>query len=157
MSRLFKSICLLSFLLFICSTFVFAEEITITTYYPSPYGSYHELRSQKMAVGTTYINSSAACWASSTCTVNIIPPATDLIVEGSVGIGTIAPLSKLSINGGVHVGGDSDPGDNNLLVDGIVNAAAYRANGAVGLNRTITLPTCNIVVNNGIITGSSCP
>jgi hypothetical protein len=32
----------------------FAEEsITITTYYPSPYGSYNELQSNKLAVGDT--------------------------------------------------------------------------------------------------------
>jgi len=37
---------------------------------------------------------------------------------GNIGIGTTTPLAKLSINGGLHVGGDSDPGDNNLLVDG---------------------------------------
>jgi hypothetical protein len=37
---------------------------------------------------------------------------------GNVGIGTSAPLSELCINGGLHVGGDSDAGDNNLLVDG---------------------------------------
>jgi hypothetical protein len=37
---------------------------------------------------------------------------------GNVGIGTTAPSSKLAVNGGVHVGGDSDAGDNNLLVDG---------------------------------------
>ncbi len=44
---------------------------------------------------------------------------------GNVGIGTTAPLSKLSINGGLHVGGDSDAGDNNLLVDGVVSAPYY--------------------------------
>jgi|GEM_PF-4289692 len=38
--------------------------------------------------------------------------------SGNVGIGSTAPLAKLAINGGVHIGGDSDPGDNNLLVDG---------------------------------------
>jgi len=38
--------------------------------------------------------------------------------SGNVGIGTTSPLSKLAINGGLHVGGDSDAGDNNLLVDG---------------------------------------
>jgi hypothetical protein len=36
----------------------------------------------------------------------------------NVGIGTQKPAAKLAINGGLHVGGDSDPGDNNLLVDG---------------------------------------
>jgi hypothetical protein len=38
--------------------------------------------------------------------------------NGNVGIGTITPSAKLAINGGLHVGGDSDPGDNNLTVDG---------------------------------------
>ena len=39
---------------------------------------------------------------------------------GNVGIGTAAPGSKLSIEGGLHVGGISDAGDNNLLVDGTI-------------------------------------
>jgi hypothetical protein len=41
---------------------------------------------------------------------------------GNVGIGTITPLSTLSINGGVHIGttGDSDAGNGNLLVDGAI-------------------------------------
>jgi hypothetical protein len=37
----------------------------------------------------------------------------------AVGIDTASPGAKLSINGGLHVGGDSDPGNNNLLVDGL--------------------------------------
>jgi len=41
-----------------------------------------------------------------------------ITVGGNVGIGTTGPLSKLSINGGLHVGGDSDAGDNNALIDG---------------------------------------
>jgi len=44
MLKLGKSIFLIFFLLFFCSVCVFAaEEITITTYYPSPYGSYKQL------------------------------------------------------------------------------------------------------------------
>jgi|GEM_PF-2514069 len=42
---------------------------------------------------------------------------------GSVGIGTTTPLSKLSINGGLHVGGDSDAGDNNILADGTITGS----------------------------------
>ena len=41
---------------------VFAQNedaITITTYYPSPYGVYHELRVDQMAVGSAYSNPSA--------------------------------------------------------------------------------------------------
>ncbi len=42
----------------------------------------------------------------------------------NVGIGTTTPGAKLAVNGGLHVGGDSDPGDNNLEVDGNINASA---------------------------------
>jgi len=38
--------------------------------------------------------------------------------SGNIGIGTITQQSKLAINGGLHIGGDSDPGDNNLHLDG---------------------------------------
>ncbi|MFA5773710.1 MAG: tail fiber domain-containing protein, partial [Candidatus Paceibacterota bacterium] len=47
-----------------------------------------------------------------------------ILANGNVGIGTTNPLSKLSINGGLHVGGDSDAGDNNLLVDGTTTLAS---------------------------------
>ena len=50
-------------------------------------------------------------------------PAIDAYFGGNVGIGTTAPLAKLAINGGLHVGGDSDPGDNNLAVDGNIVGA----------------------------------
>jgi len=41
-----------------------------------------------------------------------------ILDNGAVGIGTAAPAAKLSIEGGCHVGGTSDPGDDNLTVDG---------------------------------------
>jgi hypothetical protein len=41
-----------------------------------------------------------------------------ILTGGNVGIGTATPAAKLAVNGGAHVGGDSDPGDNNLSVDG---------------------------------------
>ncbi len=43
-----------------------------------------------------------------------------ILGTGEVGIGTATPAAKLAINGGVHVGGTTDPGDNNLLVDGTI-------------------------------------
>lgn len=37
-----------------CSSFILAgEEITITTYYPSPYGIYNHLQANRIAVGDT--------------------------------------------------------------------------------------------------------
>ena len=43
MSRLTRNILLIFFGLFISVSLVFAEDFTITTYYPSPYGSYKQL------------------------------------------------------------------------------------------------------------------
>lgn len=37
--------------------------------------------------------------------------------DNKVGVGTKDPFAKLAIDGGLHVGGDSDPGNDNLLVD----------------------------------------
>ena len=62
--------------------------------------------------------------------LNSGPGAATLVVNnGNVGIGTTAPLSKLAINGGLHVGGDSDAGDNNLLVDGTATAGGFTTSG----------------------------
>ena len=59
--------------------------------------------------------------------------------DGNVGIGTLAPLSELCINGGLHVGGDSDAGDNNLLVDGTITSTAG----------DLTVTNGNVVVASG--------
>jgi len=74
------------------------ESVTITTYYPSPYGSYKELRAQRVAIGGTYYDTSQYCWSSDTCT-NRIPDAASLVVEGNVGIGTSSPGCKLHVYG----------------------------------------------------------
>lgn len=37
---------------------------------------------------------------------------------GTSGFGFTAALAKVAVNGGVHIGGESNPGDNNLEVDG---------------------------------------
>lgn len=54
-----------------------------------------------------------------------------ILSNGATGIGTQTPAARLAINGGLHVGGDSDPGDNNLLVDGTATiTGAFGCNGA---------------------------
>jgi hypothetical protein len=75
----------------------FAQEtITLTTYYPSPYGSYAELRAQRMAIGPSWYNNSVACWSGS-CTYSI-NSYTDLVVERRVGIGTSSPGAQLAVS-----------------------------------------------------------
>lgn len=68
------------------------EDITITTYYPSPFGIYNELRSQRIAVGANY---ASAVWSWDTDggnpEMNEFRQDADLIVAGNVGIGTVNP------------------------------------------------------------------
>jgi hypothetical protein len=54
-----------------------------------------------------------------------------LTPAGRLGLGTRTPAAKLAVNGGVHVGGDADPGDKNLQVDGGIKAPGLQgyANG----------------------------
>ena len=41
-----------------------------------------------------------------------------VLINGKASIGTSPSGAALAIRGGLHVGGNSDPGDKNLLVDG---------------------------------------
>ncbi|MFH1414107.1 MAG: tail fiber domain-containing protein [Candidatus Omnitrophota bacterium] len=96
MRKLLLFTVLLSTLCSFFSLLCYAQDtLTITTYYPSPYGSYRELRAQRMAIGDDYIKGSEYCWEG-TCT-NTINPNADLVVEGSVGIGTASPTGILEI------------------------------------------------------------
>jgi hypothetical protein len=45
-----------------------------------------------------------------------------LTPTGNLGVGTRTPGAKLAVNGGVHIGGDADPGSKNLQVDGDIKA-----------------------------------
>jgi hypothetical protein len=67
---------------------------------------------------------------------------------GDVGIGFDTPLAKLAVNGGLHVGAASDPGDNNLLVDGTatitgtLTAGTIDATTEAGIEAVIDLQDC---------------
>ena len=80
MSKLKTLLLSLIFILFTLPIFnclsCFADEtLTITTYYPSPYGSYKELSSYRMKIGPTY-----------STTAMTDSDNGKLIVEGNVGI-----------------------------------------------------------------------
>ncbi len=91
---------LISTLLFSNYYLSFSQELTITTYYPSPVGIYKELRAKRMAIGDNFYDPSHYCWEGS-CTVSVDSDA-DLIVEGKVGIKTENPQEEL------HVAGDTE-------------------------------------------------
>jgi len=130
-----------------------AEEITLTTYYPAPYGAYNELTT----TGNTYL-------ATTSGKVGIGLLATDTIqnkldVEGSVAIGAsysgtspAAPANGLIVQGNVGIG-TTDPGTNALKVNGTIDATNYSAGGAPGYSGTFDDGFGKTVtVTNGIIT-----
>ena len=100
------------FAFFIISTFIFSfslfsqssqNTLTITTYYPAPFGVYKELRTKRMAIGDNYYKSSDYSWG-----VDIDSDA-DLVVEGNVGIGTTdtaCVVNEGSFNAKLKVDGD---------------------------------------------------
>ncbi len=112
------------------------EQMEITTYYPSPYGSYNELTAKRVKIGTTY--------SLSTTTVS----DDNLLVEGKVRIGTTDQSAA-----------------SKLVVSGNTDSSTYSANGTSGLSQTFTVcmtggasPTyCTITVTGGIITSTTCP
>ena len=81
-----RVILLTALMVLTCFSLSYAEEkITLSTFYPAPYGDYGELTVNKMVVGPTYA---------------IPADPIDLLVEGNVGIGTAAPGAyKLNVNG----------------------------------------------------------
>lgn len=85
-------------------TIGFSESLTVTTYYPSPFGSYQELRVNQMAVGSTYVGS----------------PLSDgnMFVQGLVGIGTTNPAAQLHVMGSAIINGA-------LTVTGLINGAPF--------------------------------
>jgi hypothetical protein len=79
---------------FACLVCALADEtITITTYYPSPYGSYSSLQIDKLGVGDNNGDGSL--------TSADIPTTTGYAwIKGRLGIGTINPVGKLEVNMG---------------------------------------------------------
>ncbi len=74
-----------------------AETLTITTYYPSPYGVYNEMRAKRIAIGDDYVDTANYTWEETDGDGGEVDYLADLIVEGNVGIGTVNPSSKFHL------------------------------------------------------------
>ena len=96
--------------------FAAEESITITTYYPSPYGSYNSLQTDKLGVGDNNGDGNLT-------SVDVPTTPGDARISGKVGIGT-APRNKLDVEGGAVIGssyaGTSNAPTNGMLVQGNV-------------------------------------
>ena len=145
-----KSLLILIFTLLFSNYYLpsFTEEITITTYYPSPVGIYKELRAKKMAIGEDYYNPSSYSWGSE------ISSDADLVVEGRVGIGTENPQEEL------HVAGDTEI-EGNLKVEG--NLKLKDHTGTIdsllsgGIIKEKFLPYCKQEITSDVYTNGENP
>lgn len=83
-------------------------------------------------------------------TANAAAPIEIMRITGTgfVGILTETPLSALSVNGGVHVGGDADAGDNNLVVDGLVGVGTLTPQQKVNVVGAVNITSGNITLTN---------
>jgi len=119
------------------ATNIFAqEEITITTYYPSPYGSYNDLGTNKLAVDTANVAVPSEYAAMQNGDVHIgrslivgagggsgfaydeltgppddRPADGNVLIKGRVGIGTAIPNAALQVNGAISRQGTVFYGD----------------------------------------------
>lgn len=86
MDRILRFLCVVFVMVFFMGVSSMAEEITLTTYYPAPYGNYEELQATMLAVG------SATTMPASDGTIN----AQSYEVDGTAGwTGTITYLRNL--------------------------------------------------------------
>ncbi|MDD5681342.1 MAG: hypothetical protein PHI59_08910 [Candidatus Omnitrophica bacterium] len=140
------------------NSLVFAEEtITITTYYPSPYGVYREMRAKRIAIGDTYYDAADMPWEEADADGGDIDYLADLVVEGNVGIGTTVPSYKL------HVYGASDAAGNisALVQNTNANGLAFwrsRTSDGIGLNVGAGGPSyvaATILTDNGFVSAQN--
>jgi hypothetical protein len=137
MFKLSKCIFLALFIAFFCPGLIHAEEITITSYYPSPYGVYNALQTDKFAVGD---NNGDGSFTSA----DVPTTPGEVWIDGNVGIGNgaVSPTATLDVNG-------------------TVKATVFQSGAAPGVTKTISITedggaTCTIILTNGIYTGGTC-
>jgi len=121
-----------------CLATALAEEITITTYYPSPQGSFNYLQADKLGVGD---NNGDGTFNSA----DVPTTPGEVWINGNVGIGNgaVAPTQALDVNG-------------------IVKATAFQAgltpgyNGIINVRKADDSGPCANTVINGIVTATTC-
>ena len=110
----------------ICYSADETEEITLTTYYPAPYGDYDEL----IVSGNAYL----------------------ALDSGNVGIGTTSPTEKLEVRGRVKIGEYSLPDtDGNAGQTLITDGSGTISWGSVGTTGGSTTPASGTVVGGGYV------
>jgi hypothetical protein len=124
-----KIILFAGMVLFLGITFCFAQEqLTITTYYPSPYGSYNSLQTDKLGVGDNNNDGSLT-------SADVPTTSGDVWIHGNVGIGTTNPSSKLEISSEDYNGLTLRDSENGNIVVATLEDGVNGATGSRGLFR----------------------
>lgn len=138
MKRLARLFAAVLFVVFCIGASSIAEEITLTTYYPSPSGNYEDLTAEDLTVSDTLDVTNGAV-VGSTYAGTETAPADGMLVEGDVAIGKTSATAELDVNGtvnatGFSVGGtagyDGDLKDSTgtkiaTVVNGIITAVDF--------------------------------
>jgi hypothetical protein len=99
MQRITKIFMIVMFIVLCAGISVIAEEITLTTYYPAPFGNYEELQAEKLAVGST-VTMPAADGSLAVLMVAVGSGAAMPAADGDlVSDGTIRANTGFNING----------------------------------------------------------
>ena len=106
MNKLFKLLVTALFMVFCMGVSSMAEEVTITTYYPTPLGNYDELQATKLAVGssTTMPATDGDLEASGTVQADTVRANTVFNINGTDGYTeTFTVVTNLFRNGGTLI------------------------------------------------------
>ena len=107
------------------------ESITITTYYPSPYGVYNALQTDKLGVGDNNSDGSLT-------SLDVPTNPGEVWIKGNVGIGTTSPGAKLEVAGQVKITGGTPRAGKVLTSDTSGLASWQTASGGVTTQNDVT-------------------
>jgi hypothetical protein len=155
MKRIDRFVAVFLFCVFLFGISVMAEDITLTTYYPAPYGAYDELTT----TGNTFLSTSTGSVG-----IGVSDPKSKMDVEGGLAIGagysgtTAAPTNGMIVEGKVGIGTSSVGASDALAVGGVVNATSYSTGTDTGATGTFTtLEGKTVTVKNGIVVSITGP
>ena len=139
-----KKILFFTYFLLVFSFMVFGQEtLTITTYYPAPFGVYQRIITSTLGVGDN--NTFVPGLDSSDAPDHVTNPGS-VWISGSVGIGTTTAQNKIDVSGSAVIG-SSYAGVNIAPSDGLL------IEGNVGIG--VTNPGANKLLISGGITNTA--
>jgi len=155
------------------AVYALAEDITLTTYYPSPRGVYQELRTAgDMVVGNIATAPGARLHVIQDDPASAVPvfraddetsETSPFLIDatGNVGIGTTSPAEKLEVNGAVKLdgiaGAHPGPALYHSTTGGGIFGLTGAAHGFVFNNQADTANQVRIDESGNVVIGTSVP